>query len=77
MHVIYLYILLQVNGKFVGRAHTHQSAKGSRDAISLGVSLRLAAGDRLNLYNANNGVFFESGEHFTQFTGWLVEEELM
>jgi len=77
MHVIYLDILLQVNGKFVGRAHTHQSATGSRDAISLGVSLRLTAGDRLNLYNANNGVLFESGEHFTQFTGWLVEEELM
>ena len=72
----YLYIYLQVNGADVGSTYTNQSATGSNDVVSLSASLRLAAGDRVNLYNID-GLLYDSANHETHFTGWLVEEELL
>lgn len=72
-----LWIFLQVNGVTVGAANTDQPATGSWDVVSLSGSFRLEAGDRVNLLNTNNGVLFDSGNHYTHFSGWLVEEELV
>ena len=69
-------ILLQVNGENVGHAHTDPFVTGSYDSISLSASLRLAAGDRVNLWN-NGAELFDDDRHFTHFTGWLVEEILI
>jgi len=71
-----LSIYLQVKGANVGNAHTDPFVTGSFDSISLSASLRLAAGDRVNLFN-EGGVLADDGRHFTHFAGWLVEEELM
>jgi len=72
-----LYIYLQVNGATIGQAATDQAATGSNDAVSLSASLRLAAGDRVYLFNSGIGVLFDNSAHRTHFSGWLVEEDLL
>ena len=78
-----LNIFLQVNGVNVGLANTDQYSTGTYEAVSLSASLRLAAGDKVNLYNWNDGFYkvrsalADNEKHFTHFSGWLVEEELM
>ena len=71
-----LSIFLRVNDKKVGVAHVSQD-KESYGTVSLSSSLRLAAGDRvcLNLYSGE--LYDYTGDHFTHFSGWLVEEDLM
>jgi len=73
-----LQIHLQVNGVAVGATYTYQSSDGSFDVVSLSASLRLAAGDRVNLYNpAGRGEIMDGKASLTHFSGWLVEEDLM
>ena len=74
-----LKIHLQVNGVAVGATYTYQTSDGSLDVISLSASLRLAAGDRVNLYHGLRGEIRDGGipPAFTHFSGWLVEEELI
>jgi len=76
----YIYMYLQVNGNRVGSAFTQQSAT-SYETVSLSASLRLAAGDRVNLFNYAGVLFdgtkFDGSSHYTHFSGWLVEEDLM
>ena len=73
----HLDIFLQVNGENIALAYTLQSSSGSSTVISLSASLRLAASDRVNLFNFNNGGFHDNNDHFTHFSGWLVEEDLI
>ena len=75
-----LAIRLQVNGENVGSAYTSKSisepkVKGTEESISLSASLRLAAGDKVNL--RNYGALYDDHNHYTHFIGWLVEEDLM
>jgi len=73
-----LAIYLQVNGNHVGLAHASPGKTGSLDTASLSASLRLKAGDKVRLYNAPGSVLHDYGsEHWTHFSGWLVEEDLM
>ena len=74
----YLHISLQVNGANVGRVVTYTSATESNNVVSLSASLRLAAGDRVNVFNDYNGSLTGGPfDLFTNFSGWLVEEDLM
>jgi len=71
-----LNIYLQVNGCHVGMAVA--SGKGNSATASLSASLRLKAGDKVRLYNERGSMLHDHGsEHWTHFSGWLVEEDLM
>jgi len=72
----HLRIRLQVNGETTGISAQNSQGGGAGDAVSLSASLRLAAGDRVNLYIVCGGLY-DDGSSFTHFTGWLVEEELV
>jgi len=73
----YLYVILQVNGTRIGDAGTgFGNNTGTYESYSLTASLRLKAGDRVNLYNVADSVLFDGGATRTHFTGWLVEEDL-
>jgi len=72
-----LNVFLQVNGENVGNAYTQPSNTGNLESLSLSVSLRLKANDKVNLYNYGSGVLFDDINHNTHFTGWLVEEDLL
>jgi len=78
----YLIIFLRVNDITVASAYTDQSYTepkivGNYGTVSLIASLRLEAGDRVALWNWNDGVLHDDGDHHTQFSGWLVEEDFM
>jgi len=72
-----LNIEFRVNDVNVGETWTVQAATGSNDVVSLSASLRLKAGDTVKLYNYGSGVLADSSYHYTHFSGWLVEEELI
>ena len=72
----FLDVHLQINGQSIGRADTDQPAT-NLDTISMSASLRLAANDRVNLYNFYNGGLYDDSSHFTHFSGWLIEVDLL
>jgi len=53
------------------------TALGDLHVVSLAASLRLKAGDRVNLFNTGDGILYDNADHYTHFTGWLVEEDLV
>jgi len=74
----YMVIDIQVNGARIGFAYTNQNTGGSMDAVCLSASLRLAANDKVNLYNYNDyGMLYGNNGETPHFTGWLVEEDLI
>jgi len=74
----FLSIFLQVNGNHVGLANASPGKTGSTDTASLSASLRLKVGDKVRLYNERGSKLHDHGsEHWTHFSGWLVEEDLM
>jgi len=78
LHEPYLDIILQVNGANIALAYTNQPFASAYVVVSLSASLRLAAGDKVNLFNLNSGGLHDSTDgHNTHFSGWLVEEDLM
>lgn len=77
LSAIYLFVYLQVNGAKVGFAPTFQSATGSNDVVSLSASLRLVAGNTVNLWNLGmDSILLDDVIHLTHFSGWLVEEDV-
>jgi len=73
-----LAVYLQLNGSHVGLANASPGKRGSYDTASLSASLRLKTGDEVRLFNAPGSVLHDHvGEHWTHFSGWLVEEDLM
>lgn len=66
-------ILLEVNGTHVAEAHSSGAVKSTLN-LFITVSLRLKAGDRVNLYKSG-GVLYDSNAHYTHFTGWLAEQD--
>jgi len=75
--VLYLDVLLQVNGVTAAHAYGSTTKASSNDVVSLTASLRLAANDKVTVLNHREGVLFDDQYHFTHFIGWLVEEDLM
>lgn len=73
----YLDIFLQVNGENVGFAFTEDlNRTKAAFVISLTTSLRLKVDDSVNLYKRNIGML-DSDYHYTHFTGWLVDQDLI
>ena len=70
-------IILRVNGDNVGRAYTGSGVTGSYDSLSISASFRLKANDQVSLYKAGVGALFDDSAHYTHFSGWLVEEDLI
>ena len=71
-----LAVYLQVNGNHVGMAAA--SGKSNSVSASLSASLRLKGGDKVRLYNEPGSWLHDYGsEHWTHFSGWLVEEDFM
>ena len=73
----HLQIYLQVNGFIIGSAFAYEIATRNFGVVFLRASFQLAAGDRVNLYKFGEGVLYDSNAHYTHFSGWLVEEDLM
>lgn len=70
-------VYLRVNGAIVCSTASQDTV--GYNTVSLTASLRLKANDQVFLTNGNsNGMLFDvSTRHYTQFTGWLIEEDLI
>jgi len=81
----YLDVILQVNDNTLGTASINLLGKtGTHDSCSMSASVRLKAGDRVNMFNLKNSAPERAGIlkevrhlHLTHFSGWLLEEDLM
>lgn len=73
-----LWVWLYLNGAYnIGRAYTYQlDNPGSYETISLTATLRLKANDTIYLV-LSIGKLMDAFDHYTHFTGWLVEEDLL
>ncbi len=72
-----LWVWLYLNGAYnIGRAYTYTPDIGSYDATSLTATLRLKANDTVYLI-LSMGELDDAFDHYTHFTGWLVEEDLV
>lgn len=69
----YFVARLRVNNVNVGSTTTNSNL--SNTGVSLSASIRLAMGDRVNLFSCCGGVFVEDSTHLTHFTSWLAEED--
>ena len=59
-------------------AGTFMSSRSYFSTGSLTASLKLKSGDVVNLLSQNKREnLYESGAHYTQFAGWLVDEDLV
>lgn len=73
----FLIVYIQLNGNTIGIATSNTEQLGGKAflTISLHASLRLKKGDRVNMYK-HGGTLHDTGDHFTHFSGWLVEEDI-
>ena len=74
-------VYIQHNGVRVGLAHGANQNQATNKmgynlACSLTSSLRLKMGDGVNLFLQGGTLASDNKNHFTHFTGWLVEEDL-
>jgi len=81
----YLDAILQVNENTLGTASINLLGKlNTHDSCSMSASIRLKAGDRVNMFNLKNSAPERAGIlkevrhlHLTHFSGWLLEEDLV
>lgn len=67
------YISIQLNGRHIGFA---VASNLEHQTGTLTASFKLKIGDKVNLYKTSTGVLYDDDNHYTHFTGWLVEEEM-
>jgi len=77
----WLAVYLRLNGALVGQGYAPASFKTSGSSssyytLAFGSTLRLAKGDKIDLFKWDDGVLYDYPGHSTHFTGWLLEEEL-
>ena len=69
---------LYLNGNLIGTGWADAESSYDEGTFTLQSTLQLNAGDQilLKMYSAGNGYLHDNGSHFTQFTGWLLQEDL-
>ncbi len=64
-------IALYVNGGLVGAGNSQTSF----DTLTLQSTLHLNAGDKVTLQMFISGTLYDTGNHYTHFIGWLLQED--
>jgi len=72
------YVTLQVNGGGVSLAYASAEIAPYLPLSGISASLRLKTGDQVRLYKETGALNdYVGSNHYTHFTGWLVEEDLI
>ena len=66
-------IHLRINGVAIGAAQTDRLKMLLQS--SLVATLKLQLGDLVDLFQMRGGAIYDDSNHFTHFTGWLMEED--
>ena len=72
-------IFFRKNGEQVGAAQVFTNSNAFSKMIfqsSMPAIFKLKAGDWVDLYKKNVGNIYDDANHYTHFTGWLMEEDL-
>ncbi len=69
-------IQLQLNGVLIGHSYAPPMPNYFLGLSSISASLRLKTGDQVTLFK-ESGTLNDDAGHWTHFTGWLVEEDLV
>ena len=69
-------VYLQINGENVAIGKANPFRFRAEDSLSFTSSFRLRKDDKVNLFIVV-GVLYDDASHYTHFTGWLVEEDLI
>ena len=69
-------VYLQINGENVAIGKANPFRFRAEDSLSLTSSFRLRKDDKVNLFIVV-GVLYDDASHYTHFTGWLMEEDLI
>jgi len=72
-----MYISLKVNGMEISSSYALDNSNISRSISGISASLRLKTGDQVTLFKTTGILLDNSSQHYTHFTGWLVEEDLI
>lgn len=68
-HIVYL----RKNQKYVGQAFA--TGYPGRYTTALSSTLKLKQGDEIDLYKLTGTIYDDVNGPYTQFTGWLIEED--
>ena len=68
-------IHIRKNGIAMGAAHT-DGLENAKLQSSLHATLKLKSGDTVDLFQIGKGNIFDDVNHYTHFTGWLIEEDI-
>jgi len=71
-----MYVDLQVNGVTLATSFATTDIPTYMSLNGINASFRLKSGDQVRLYKTG-GILDDNNRHYTQFSGWLVEEELI
>ena len=69
-------VFLRKNGVNIGATEASGSANFDLQS-SLHSTLKLDSGDKVDLFEVRGGVIIDDPDHYTHFTGWLIEEDLI
>ena len=70
-------VILQVNGALISTSYATNALPNYLGLSAINTYLRLKSGDQVRLYKNGGTLFDDIGYGYTQFTGWLVEEDLV
>jgi len=70
-----IYVSLQVNSVTIGTAYASNLTNHHLALSGISASTRLKAGDEVRLYKTTG--ILNDNSHYTHFSGWLVEEDLV
>ena len=65
-------VLLRLNEGTIAQGHGHLY----HDTVAMTATVSLQKNDRIDTYLVR-GLLFDNGDHYTQFTGILLEEDLV
>ena len=68
---------LYLNGNVIGSGSADMAGSGVVEpTFTLQSTLQLKAGDQVSLKSGGSGYLYDNDNHFTHFTGWLLQEDL-
>ncbi len=70
-----------MNGDRIGLGYVEESnTPGQYSPLTLQSTLNLKSGDQVWVainYQSTGAYLYDNGNHFTHFTGWMLEEEIV
>jgi len=73
-----MYIALQLNGVEISSSWAEDETSAIYKGLSgISASLRLKTGDQVRLFKGDGTLADNSALHYTHFSGWLAEEDLV